>query len=279
MALDGRGDVEGQGECRSAVFAGNYGPVPAFDGIEKSLNFQAERFSGGDGWLGQLESRSLWKVSGAVEQGCSFGADGGRGQGRLNQQNLLAGIVDRDVLVRLEEAELADAFSTDTAGGEIGDAAGFELNADVGDVGFWRKDREPDSTDFAHGRLREGEDNVEIMDHKVEDDVHVEGARSENAKPVGLKEHGFVEVGDEGGDGGIEALEMADLENKVTAPGAGNQAVRLGQRARDWLFDQGMNAGIKHGSCNGGVSAGWGADGRGIQFEPAGMVGGQAFVC
>ena len=74
----------------------------------------------------------------------------------------------------LEETEFADLLSGDAAGGEVGDAAGFELDADVGDVGFAGENGEADGSDLLDGRLGEGEDDVEIVNHEVEDDVDVE---------------------------------------------------------------------------------------------------------
>ena len=87
--------------------------------------------------------------------------------------------------MRLEEAELADLLGGDAAGGEVGDAAGFELDADVGDVDLGREDGQANGADLADGRLRQREDDVEIVNHQVEDDVDVERARGEDARGGG----------------------------------------------------------------------------------------------
>ncbi len=52
----------------------------------------------------------------------------------------------------LEEAEFADSLGGDAAGGEVGDAAVFEFEADVGDVDFLREDGQAYGSDFADGR-------------------------------------------------------------------------------------------------------------------------------
>ena len=49
------------------------------------------------------------------------------------------------------------------------------------------------------------------MNHEVEYDVHVKGARSENTEPVYLKKHGPRDQGHGGAHGWIEALEVTDL--------------------------------------------------------------------
>ena len=44
--------------------------------------------------------------------------------------------------------------------------------------------------EFRGRGLRHGEQDVEVVDHEVEDDVDVQGARGEDAEAVGLEEHG-----------------------------------------------------------------------------------------
>jgi hypothetical protein len=53
--------------------------------------------------------------------------------------------------VGLEETDLADLLCADAAGSEVGDAAGLELDADVGDVGLAREDGQADGADLADG--------------------------------------------------------------------------------------------------------------------------------
>ena len=119
----------------------------------------------------------------------------------------------------LEEAQLADLLGGDAGGGEVGDAAGFELDADVGDIDFAGEDREADGAELADGRVGELEDDVEVVDHEVEDDVDVERARGEDAETVGLEEHGAVEQRLDRGDGGVETLEVADLDDALVNVG------------------------------------------------------------
>src|SRR5690606_33526989 len=45
--------------------------------------------------------------------------------------DLLLGVIDRDVGIALKDAQLAHAIAADAAGGEVGDAAGRELQAHV----------------------------------------------------------------------------------------------------------------------------------------------------
>ncbi len=52
----------------------------------------------------------------------------------VDDEQILAGIVDGEVLVGLEEAQLAHRLGADPAGGEVGHTAGGEFQANVGDV-------------------------------------------------------------------------------------------------------------------------------------------------
>ncbi len=179
-------------------------------------------------------------------------------------EEFLAGEVEGEILVGLEEAELADLLGGDAAGGEVGDAAGFELDAYVGDVGFAGDDREADGADLFDRGVGEGEDDVEVVDHEVEDDVDVERARGEDAEAVGLEEHGVVERGQGGGDGGVEALEMADLHDAVVLLREGKNVVGLVEGGGEGFFDEGVDAGAEELGCDGGVVDGGDADGGGV---------------
>ena len=66
------------------------------------------------------------------------------------------------------------------------------------------------------------------MNHEVEDDVDVERARREDGEAMGLEEHGARDALGGGGDGGVEALEMADLKDAVERGGEREDAVGFG---------------------------------------------------
>ena len=67
----------------------------------------------------------------------------------INDEDIFAGVVDGDVLAGLEEAQLANLFGADAAGGEIGDAAGFEFEPDIGDIDFAGENGQADGGDLA----------------------------------------------------------------------------------------------------------------------------------
>ena len=60
-----------------------------------------------------------------------------------------------------------------------------------------------------------------------------------------LKEHRVIEVRFDSGDGGIEALEVSDLERAALGGGEGDHRIRLFQRGGDGLLDQDVDTGTK----------------------------------
>ncbi len=168
----------------------------------------------------------------------------------------------------LEEAELADLLGGDAGGGEVGDAAGGELDADVGDVGFGGEDGQADGADLFDGGVGEGEDDVEVVDHEVEDDVDVEGARGEDAEAVGLEEHGLVECGEGGGDGGVEAFEVADGDDAGVVLRESDDVIGFGESGGEGFFDEDVDVGGEELLRDVGVVDGGDADGGGAEGEP-----------
>jgi hypothetical protein len=86
-------------------------------------------------------------------------------------------------------SELANAFGAYARGGEVGNAAGIEFHANVSDVDLVSENGEADGANFFYGRVNERENDVEIVNHEIEDDVDVERARGEWAEAVDLKKH------------------------------------------------------------------------------------------
>ncbi len=86
--------------------------------LKKSRNLEPERFAGNDGGLLEVHGGSCVRGCGAVAG--TLGIDG-------DDEQVLSGVVDRDVLMRLEEAQLANALRGDAAGGEVGNRTGLEL--------------------------------------------------------------------------------------------------------------------------------------------------------
>ena len=168
-----------------------------------------------------------------------------RAQTRRVHVEQVAGLLEqvhREVRVALEEADPPQALLRDAAGGEVGDAAVRELEPRVRDVLVPREHR------HAHGRDRDRrgahhvQHGVEVVDHEVEHDVHVERARLEHRQPVGLDELGAAHVRPRREQRGVEALDLPHLEHDLRAPRRRDHGVGLLDRHRHRLLHQGVAA-------------------------------------
>ena len=136
------------------------------------------------------ERRELAAQRLLVRGGRALGLDlrAGGPVGQPVDLGLAGGEVDRDVGPRREDPELADLLGGDPAGGQVGDQA---RRRSAG--GRWRcrpggSGRAPHRVDLDRLRAVEAQDDVEVVDHQVEDDVDVEAAGRERAQPVDLDE-------------------------------------------------------------------------------------------
>ena len=108
------------------------------------------------------------------------------------------------------------------------------------------------------------------MDHEIEDDVDVKGTWCEDAESVRLEEHWVGEGGEGRGDGGVEALEMADGDDAVLRLGDGEDVVGLREGGGEGLLDEDVDAGEEKLLRDRSVMAGGDADGRGVERQVGG---------
>jgi len=175
--------------------------------------------------------------------------------------------------MRLEEAQLADALRADAAGGEVGNAAGFELDADVGDVHLGRENRQAYGVKAANGRFHEAEDDIEVVDHEIKNDVDIKGARGEDAEAVRLEEHGAIQPGVNCGNGGVKALEVANGEYAVVLLGESEQISGLEGVRGDGLLDEKIDAGSEKGRGSLVMGRRGNANGCGVEVDFAARTG------
>ncbi len=91
---------------------------------------------------------------------------------------------------------------------------------------------------------------------------------------MGFKEHGAAQLRLDGEDGGIEALQMAGLQNALALFRALDQIVGLGERGGQRLFDQQVEAGIEQSRSYLMMVHGGNGDAGGVQMQ----IGRQQFV-
>src|SRR5207237_8780839 len=108
--------------------------------------------------------------------------------------------------------------------------------------------------------------DVEVVNHQVEDDVNVEAARSENAEAMDFEKERAVENRFDGDHRGIEAFDVADLQDALEFFCGGSESVSLGQIARHRIFDEDVEAEFHQAAADSGVIDGWHGDARGIDM-------------
>jgi len=235
-----RDNVEGQGKRAATVLQRNQRRRTVPDGVQECFQFGMQRFFGSDGRLRHLNLRIHRRCAGNL----SIRADG-------ENQHLLATIIERKILARLEETQFADAFGGNTARGKVSDATGFQFQTDVRNVDFAGENWQAYGTNFLDRGVRECEDDVEIVDHQIEDDVHIKRTRREDAEAMYLKKHRLREEWKRSADRGIEALEMTDLRNPLVNGRQLDKFVGVsescGQRFLDQYIDAGLHEVASHG--------------------------------
>src|SRR5262249_37223458 len=123
VVTNGGDNLQRQGKCLAAVFQGNDWNGTISDGVQKRFYLPMQRLFGGHRRLGHTDLRiDCWHG-----WSLAIGAD-------REDENFLPPVVEGDILLRLEEAQLSHALGRYAAGGEIGDAAGVEFEPNVGDV-------------------------------------------------------------------------------------------------------------------------------------------------
>jgi hypothetical protein len=91
----------------------------------------------------------------------------------------------------------------------------------------------------------QAEDDVDVVDHQVEHDVDVGGARLERREPVTFHEARAHDAVAHGHERGVEALEVPDAQLEPAGFRGRDQRVGLLERRSERLFHQHVDAGVE----------------------------------
>lgn len=144
--------------------------------------------------------------------------------------------------MRLEEPQLSRFLETDTAGREIRYTSVFKLDPGVRDVGLLREHRNPDRSNFPNRCRHQAQNDVNVVNHEIENHVDVETARRKRGEPMDLEKLWL------GGDLArgcyyrIESLDMANLQDPVVPGRSVDQRLGLFKGGRDRLLDKNVDA-------------------------------------
>jgi len=147
------------------------------------------------------------------------------------------------IAFRAEKPDLLHGLGADAAGRDVGDAAGGKRQADVGDVDLVRKNGNADRLHAGDRRIHEFQDQVQVMNHQIQNDVHVGAALEKGMQTMHFNKGGPGDHLLEGHHGGIEPLDESDLQNQAVFPRQCQKLVGLLKRRAQRLFDERVNAG------------------------------------
>src|SRR5439155_2662265 len=118
-----------------------------------------------------------------------------------------------------ERADFPHPLGADAADRQVGHAAAFEAKPGVGDIFGRAEYRNAHRVHTHDGRLDEGQDDIEIVNHEIEHHADIGAARGVRREAVGLNEARFGGHGCELLEDGVEALDLPDLEDAAVLPG------------------------------------------------------------
>ena len=265
--LDLPGDFEGQVQRALGGGAADFGRLMRLNAVDEIAQFQLERLVLLDGhrFAHDLFAGKLAHDGGVLAAQQLFQ------QGRLLlafarhavDESFLRAVIQRDVAgdcAAAENADLAHALRADAAGGQIGHAAVGKAQPRVGDVLRLAQDGDAHRVHARDGRPHKSQNHVQIVNHQVEHDADVRAAGRVGGKAVGFNEariggHVFQVMED-----GIEALDVADLEDDILLRGPLHQPGGLGGIVGHRFFHQHMFAGGQEGVSQLEMGAGGGDD-------------------
>ena len=172
--------------------------------------------------------------------------------------------VEREVAVRLKHPELPRTLARHATGRHVRDGAVGELDPRVGDVHVRREQRHPGRPNVHHVRAHELENQIEVVNHEIEDHGHVGAARLERRQPVDLQKPGFVQVRCRRPHGAVEPLDVADLEHDAARGGAAHQILRRHDCIGERLLHEQRDATLKHRGPDLGVCGRGNRNGHGV---------------
>ena len=155
---------------------------------------------------------------------------------------LLRDIIEGDVRILLEKADLAHDVFRDAARGQIAHAAVFEDQPHAGDIFHGGQDAGADGMDLADRGRNEPQDNVDIVDHQVHDHTDVQRTVREFVQTVAFDEQGIAREMFDRLEGRVEAFDVADLELPFFLSGEVDEFLRLLNGRGDRFLDKNMRA-------------------------------------
>src|SRR5262249_57912314 len=125
------------------------------------------------------------------------------------------------------DAQLAQPFAGDAAGGDVGDASVGEFEPGVGQIDLRGQYRDADRLEFDDIAFDQAGDDVQLVNHQIHHHVDVERARSEDAHPVSLEKPRAFDTPPQSHERRVEPFDVAGLQDQILRFGCANHLVRF----------------------------------------------------
>ena len=160
----------------------------------------------------------------------------------LHQRELARDEVDAGVTLGCPDAQPALRNLRNAACGDVGHAAVREFEASVHHVLVAAEDRRADGRHMIHRASHQREQQIEIVNHEIEDGADVGAAAGEWSVPFGFDELGTNRPLDQFLERRVEPLDVPHLKRYAGFRGQCHQFLGLGNSAAHRLLDQNRHA-------------------------------------
>src|ERR1700722_7667077 len=204
-------------------------------GLQKRLELRMQRFHAR---RGQLFKRKLRLRSGPPH---------------ADAQSIAPRVIERNVLVLLEESHFTHAFRRNPACGHVGDGSAREFQAHVSDVHLVRQHGYAHRFQFRHWLLHQRHPFVQIVDHCVVNHLHIEAARGKHSQAMHFEKKRTVKNRLNRCHGGIKAFDVAHLQNPFVSPRRFKKRIRFRKIHSHGLLNQHVQPTLEQPTTHFGV--------------------------
>ena len=128
-------------------------------------------------------------------------------------------VVHREVAVALEQTEFPHPGRRDTTRRQIRHAPASKLDPGIGNIDVGSQHGDSRGADVFDRSEREGQHDVQIMDHEIQDDIDIGTTLPKGAEPVTFDEAWLSDVGTYRPNDRVEALDVSNLQEPIAASG------------------------------------------------------------
>ena len=180
--------------------------------------------------------------------------------------NILIGVIQQDIGAGLRDRHGANFDLGGSGGEEGGDTAVLEAYLHVGKVFLAGVYRPAQSLYALNGGRNEPQNDVNIVNHQVQNYPVVLDARDERTQASALDHQGFVDDLLQFLHRAVKALNVPDVQDHVPGFGQVKQVAGFVHGVGNGLFEEDVYAGIQEIPGNGMVQGGRNGDADGVHF-------------